>query len=123
MSNNSPYGFPGSVPLNGQPAPADQSKDFDYSNVPSYGSSPDVQPTGKTSTFSVVGFVLSILMPLIGLILSVIAYKQTAETGDNKGLAKAGIIVGSIMIALNVIFTIAMFALVAAAPEATITTY
>lgn len=121
MSNNSPYGFPGNDPLN-KPTPAGQSSDFDYAGVPSYGSSPVVQPTGKTSTFSIVGFVLSILMPLIGLVLSIIAYKQAGETGDNKGLAKAGIIVGSVLMALNVIISIFMVIAVAAAPE-TVTTY
>jgi tryptophan-rich sensory protein len=54
---------------------------------------------------SVVGLVLSILFPLVGIIVSIVAWKQAAETGDNRGLAKAGIIVGAVLLALNIIFS------------------
>ena len=95
---------------------------YNSSDVPAYGSSPEVQPTGRTSTLSVVGFVLSFLFPLVGLILSIVARKQAKETGDNAGLAKAGIIIGAVFFALNII---AGFVLMGSfmALEPTVTTY
>lgn len=76
---------------------------FSYNSVPSYGSNPDVEPTGKYSGISIAGFILAILLPIVGLILSIVAWKESAESGNKRGLAKAGIIVGSILTALNII--------------------
>ncbi len=63
-------------------------------------------------TLGIVGLVLS-FGGLIGLILSVVAFKQSKQAGFTNGLAKAGIVVGSIMTALSVIYLIATFALAA----------
>lgn len=76
---------------------------FDYSSVPAYGETHQAPDTGKHSTLSIVAFILSIVIPIVGLILSVVAWRQSAETGERRGLAKAGIFVGSILTALNII--------------------
>lgn len=105
MSFNSPFNNPNQDTNGSVQANNTAGSDFNYANVPAYGNAPQVQATGKNSTMSVVGFVLSILFPLVGLIISIVAWKQAAETGDNRGLAKAGIIVGAVLLALNIIFS------------------
>jgi nitric oxide reductase large subunit len=104
MSFNSPYGTPdeNSRPTMFPPATSSPT-DFNYTNVPAYGVDPEVQPTGKNSIMSIVGLVLAVLIPLVGLIVSIIAWKQAAETGDNQKLAKIGIIVGIVLFVLNII--------------------
>jgi len=58
------------------------------------------------STLSLVGFVFSFLFPLVGMICSVIAYKNAQNEGDERslGFAKAGIII------CTVVFLLAFFA-------------
>lgn len=101
-------------------SPYDNSKETGIQNTPAYGQDPHVQPTGRTSTLTVVGFVLSILLPLIGFIISIIAFKQAVETGDNRGLAKAGIIVGAVLMVLNIIVS---FALLGSVNDAAVNAY
>lgn len=106
MSFNSPYGKPDENQNPSMFPPATSSPtDFNYADVPAYGVDPEVQPTGKNSTLSIVGVVFAVLIPLIGLILSIIAWKQAAETGDNQKLAKIGIILSIVFLVLNVIFS------------------
>lgn len=105
MSFNSPFSTPEQDAAKGPTPTSHPAPEFNYGNVPAYGDTPEVQPTGKNSTMSIVGLVLAILFPLIGLILSIVAWKQAAETGDNKGLAKAGIIVGAVLIVLNIVLS------------------
>ncbi|WP_127792044.1 DUF4190 domain-containing protein [Agromyces sp. LHK192] len=64
---------------------------------------PDTFP-GKT--LGIVGLVLAILMPLIGLILSIVANSQSKKAGFKNGPAKAGIIVGAILLVIGVIVTV-----------------
>ena len=53
------------------------------------------------NAFAIAGFVLSFLSVIIGLILSIIGYKQIKETGEKgKELALAGIIISSISTAI-----------------------
>ena len=57
-------------------------------------------------TLGIVGLVLAIVAPLIGLIVSIIARKQSREAGFENQLAKIGVIVGAILTVLGVIGTI-----------------
>ena len=53
---------------------------------------------------AIAGFVLSFFSTIVGLILSIIAYKQIKESGEKgKGLALAGIIISSIITAFAVL--------------------
>lgn len=67
-------------------------------------SAPPADYPGKT--LGIVGLVLAIVAPLIGLIISIVARKQSREAGVDNGLAKAGVIVGAILTVLGVIGTI-----------------
>ena len=70
-------------------------------------------------TLGIVGLVLAILLPLVGLIISVVANNQSKAAGFPNQLAKAGIIVGAILTALGVIvgiiYAVAFGALVSSA--------
>ena len=76
-----------------------ENNDFNngYNNNGGNGDSP--------KTLAIVGFVLSFLIPIAGLIVSGIAlnkYKQTGET-DGKGFATAGLVIGIVCMALYVL--------------------
>jgi hypothetical protein len=45
---------------------------------------------------AIAGFVCSFLIPLVGLILSIIGLKKSKILNDGKGLSTAGIIISSI---------------------------
>ena len=69
-----------------------------------YGSAPGAVPAdypGKT--LGLVGLILAIVAPVIGLILSIVAKKQSKEAGFPNQLAKIGVIIGAILTALYVI--------------------
>lgn len=56
---------------------------------------------GKTNTLAIVGFVMAFIIPLAGLICSIIGYKRADKdyNGSCKGLALAGIIISAIFMA------------------------
>jgi hypothetical protein len=76
------------------------------SNTSSYQqpSAPAGDYPGKT--LGIVGLILAIIIPLVGLIISIIASSQSKKAGYSNGIAKAGIIVGSILLALGIIVSI-----------------
>ncbi|KFI58343.1 DUF4190 domain-containing protein [Bifidobacterium cuniculi] len=62
-----------------------------------------VAPTEKWNTMCIVGFVLSFLLPLVGLVLSIIALVQINKTGEkSKGMAIAGIVIGALATILSI---------------------
>ncbi len=54
-------------------------------------------------TLGIVGLVLAIIAPLIGLIISIVARNKSKNAGFQNGLAKAGIIVSIVLMVLNII--------------------
>jgi hypothetical protein len=54
-------------------------------------------------TLGLVGLVLAFVANWIGLIISVVALRRSKRAGFHNGLAKAGVIVGSITTALGLI--------------------
>lgn len=53
----------------------------------------------KTNALAIWGFILAIFLPLIGLILSIVAMSQIKKRNEGgKGLAIAGIVIGSILL-------------------------
>lgn len=73
-------------------------------------------------TLGIVGLVLAILTPLIGLIISLVAQSQSKKAGYPNGIAKAGVIVGAILTALGIIATIFYVIAIAAAVNSGVTT-
>lgn len=56
----------------------------------------------STNTMSIVGLVLAILLPLIGIIVSVISYMKAKKAGEKDNIAMAGIVVGVLMMFVSV---------------------
>ncbi len=70
----------------------------------------------QTCTMAIVGFVLSFLVSIAGLICSIIARKKCREENlGGDGLALAGIIISSVSLAFSVIYVIAACAIGCAA--------
>ncbi len=70
----------------------------------------------KTNTLSIVGFILAFLVPIAGLICSIIARKQIRERSEGgAGLALAGLIISIVEICIVVIAYIIVIAVAVAA--------
>ncbi len=62
----------------------------------------------KYNTMSIVGFILSFFISIVGLILSIIGMRQCDERGEaGKGLAVAGVIISALGLLASVILIIA----------------
>jgi len=88
--------------------------DAPYPGPDPYGCPPPRPPRFNSySVLSIVGFVLSFLMPFVGLIVSIIAYNDAKEICDfrSQGLAKAGIIVSIIIMVSYVLIFVMCFLL------------
>ena len=60
----------------------------------------------KTNVLAIVGFIFAFIMPIVGLICSIIGVNNAKNCGGSgKGLAIAGIIVSIVMMILSAIFT------------------
>ncbi len=93
--------------------------------TPTPAPAPQPAPAGDFpgKTLGIVGLVLAILVPLVGLIISVVANNQSKAAGFPNQLAKIGIIVGAILTVLGIIVSI-IYGIAAAALISTgISTY
>jgi hypothetical protein len=61
-------------------------------------------------TLGIVGLVLAIVAPVVGIIVSAIALSQSKKAGFENKLAKIGLIVGIVLTVLIVILYIVVFA-------------
>ncbi|WP_213815426.1 DUF4190 domain-containing protein [Glaciihabitans sp. dw_435] len=66
----------------------------------------DATPAPVGQTMGIVGLVLSVIFPLVGLVLSIIARNQSKRAGVENGPALAGIIVSSVLIVLIAIASV-----------------
>jgi Ca2+/H+ antiporter len=64
---------------------------------------PAPAPRDPGRTLGIVGLILAFFCSLIGLIISIIAYRQSQQAGYKNNIAMAGIIVGTISLVLGVI--------------------
>ena len=62
---------------------------------------PPADYPGKT--LGIVGLILAIIMPLVGLIISIVAQSQSKKAGYPNTMAKVGVIVGAILVVLGII--------------------
>ena len=67
---------------------------------------PPAQPKKTENTIAIVGFILSFLVPIAGLICSIIGFNNTKKGGDNKGLAIAGIVISAVSLAVTILYAI-----------------
>jgi hypothetical protein len=61
-------------------------------------------------TLGIVGLIVAIFANLIGLIISAIALSQSKKAGYKNTPALAGVIVGSVLLAIGIIVTIVVVA-------------
>jgi hypothetical protein len=61
-------------------------------------------------TLGIVGLVLAILAPVVGIIVSAIALSQSKKAGFENKLAKIGLIVGIVLTVLYIVLYFAIFA-------------
>ena len=61
-------------------------------------------------TLGIVGLVLAILAPVVGIIVSAVALSQSKKAGYENKLAKIGLIVGIVLTVLYVVLYIVVFA-------------
>lgn len=61
-------------------------------------------------TLGIVGVILAIVMPLIGLIVSIVARGQSKRAGVSNGAATAGIVISIILMVLGIIIGIVVAA-------------
>jgi hypothetical protein len=82
--------------------------------TPTPAPAPQPAPAGDYpgKTLGIVGLVLAILVPLVGLIISFVANNQSKAAGFPNQLAKIGIIVGAILTVLGIIGTIIYVAVI-----------
>ncbi len=70
----------------------------------------------KTNTMAIIGFVMSFILAIAGLICSIIARKQIRESGEKgMGLATAGLIISIVEMALSFIAVLIYVIVIAAA--------
>jgi hypothetical protein len=68
----------------------------------------DVQQSRPVSAFAIVSLALAILVPPLGLVLSIVALVSVNRSGmRGRGIATAGIIVGAALILLDVLGVVA----------------
>lgn len=148
MSDQNPGQPYGSQPYGSQPYGGQPSGEQPYAQQPDHGQPPYAQqpyaqqPYGgqyaggysmapKTNTMALVSLISSILgftaVPFLGSIVAIItghmALRQIRDTGEGgAGLAKAGLIIGYVVVALTVLLLVGSIAFFAAFPWETVTT-
>ena len=118
--NTAPDGVPGAgagAPVGGYPAPpaaeysAPPAADYPAASAPAYTQPPSAPP-GRV--LAIVGLVLAFVVAPVGLIISIVAAVKLGKSGQPKGLAIAGIIIGALITIFWVILLIVLFTAFAA---------
>lgn len=77
--------------------------DVEYGGTSSTAPQPQEQPRDR-NTFAIVGFILSFVSSILGLVFSILAFRQLKDTRcTDRNFALAGIIISSVSIGLAVI--------------------
>ncbi|WP_460797179.1 DUF4190 domain-containing protein [Microbacterium sp. GXF0217] len=95
-------------------APAAQQPSGGYAppaySAPAYPGAAPAPVPGRG--LAITGFVLAFLLPLIGMIISIVATVKLGKIGAPRGLSIAGIIIGAILTVLWVVIAISVAAAV-----------
>ena len=77
-----------------------------------YNQAPVAPAEQPTNAIAIVGFVLSFVVTIAGLICSIIGFRKAKNEGyGQRGLALAGIIISSVSLGIVVFYLIMVFAL------------
>ena len=81
-----------------------------YQPQPGPGPQPGAAPAGEDpgKTLGIIGLIGAFLIPLVGLIISIIARGKSKAAGFKNGLATGGIIVSIVAMVIGVIVTLAI---------------
>ena len=60
-------------------------------------------------TLGIVGLVLAIVAPVVGIIVSAVALSQSKNAGFENKLAKIGLIVGIVLTVITLVYMVVMF--------------
>jgi hypothetical protein len=71
---------------------------------------PATQDDFPGKTLGIVGLILAVVAPVVGIIISAVALSQSKKAGFENKLAKVGLIVGIVLTVLIVVAYIAIFA-------------
>ncbi len=81
----------------------------------------ETKKQGELSTLSILGFVFAFISSIVGLVCSIIAYKSAVKEGNekSKSFSKAGIIISSVMLGIEVlaVILVVVIAIVAVAHD------
>lgn len=76
---------------------------------------PYTPPVAEPNVLAILGLIFAFLMPVAGLVLSILGKSRARElNGNGETIAKAGIIISVIYLAIAVIAVIAIYALAVA---------
>lgn len=68
-----------------------------------------VSSSNGENNIAIAGFILSFIIPIIGLILSIIGLKKSKETNNGRGLSIAGIVISTIFTIISIIAIFLIF--------------
>ena len=74
-----------------------------------YQAAPPPAAADPNKTLTIVGFILSFLCSLAGLIICIIAYNKSKAAGFKNNIALAGIIVGAVLFVVGIIINFTVY--------------
>lgn len=86
--------------------------------APKTQATPSSSPEDPGKTMAIIGIVCAILIPLIGIIVSVIALNKSKKAGFKNKLAKVGIILGAVFMVIGLIVSVIAIIVIVAASTA-----
>jgi hypothetical protein len=82
--------------------------------TPAPAPAPGAAPVADGKTLGIVGLILAFVIPLAGLIVSIIARNQSKAAGVENTPAKVGLILSIVFLILGIIISIIYFVVIAA---------
>ncbi len=70
-----------------------------------------VSSTNKTNDIAIAGLILSFMIPIVGLVLSIIGLEKSKEINNGKRLSIAGIVISAVFTIISIINLIKLFGL------------
>ncbi len=90
----------------------EQYTESNYQQATDYNENTSAPQENKKNVMAILGFIFSFLIPLLGLIFSIIGLSKSKQTLSGKGFAVAGIIISVVTMVINLITLIAVIPLI-----------